>query len=37
MIREFSQAVCEKIEPYVYVLKDPRTSQIFYIKQRNCR
>lgn len=28
---EFSQAVCEKIEHYVYVLKDPRNSQIFYI------
>ena len=28
---EFSQAVCEKIENYVYILKDPRTSLIFYI------
>lgn len=28
---EFSQAVCEKIENYVYVLKDPRNSKIFYI------
>jgi hypothetical protein len=30
-MKEFSQAVCEKIENYVYVLKDPRTSVIFYI------
>lgn len=28
---EFSQAVCERIGNYVYVLKDPRTSNIFYI------
>jgi len=28
---EFSNAVCEKIKYYVYVLKDPRTSKIFYI------
>lgn len=28
---QFSQAVCEKIGYYVYVLKDPRNSEIFYI------
>lgn len=28
---EFSQAVCEKIGYYVYILKDPRTSTIFYV------
>jgi hypothetical protein len=28
---QFSNAVCEKIGYYVYVLKDPRTSNIFYI------
>ena len=28
---EFSKAVCEKIGYYVYVLKDPRTNQTFYI------
>jgi hypothetical protein len=28
---EFSQAVCEKIGYYVYILKDPRTSKIFYV------
>ncbi len=28
---EFSQAVCERIGHYVYVLKDPRNSNIFYI------
>lgn len=28
---EFSPAVCEKIGHYVYVLKDPRDSTIFYI------
>jgi hypothetical protein len=28
---EFSQAVCEKIGSYVYVLKDPRNGKIFYI------
>lgn len=31
MNKEFSQAVCEKIGYYVYVLKDPRTSTTFYI------
>lgn len=30
-MREFSKAVCERIGNYVYVLKDPRTSTIFYI------
>lgn len=30
-IKEFSNAVCERIGHYVYVLKDPRNSQIFYI------
>jgi uncharacterized protein len=30
-MREFSKAVCERIGFYVYVLKDPRTSIIFYI------
>ena len=28
---QFSQAVCEKIGYYVYVLKNPRNSEIFYI------
>lgn len=28
---EFSTSVCEKIGYYVYILKDPRTSTIFYI------
>lgn len=31
MMTEFSQAVCEKISYYVYILKDPRTDKIFYI------
>ena len=30
-MKEFSQAVCEKIGYYVYILKDPRTSTIFYV------
>lgn len=30
-MKEFSKAVCEKIGYYVYVLKDPRSSIIFYI------
>ena len=30
-MKKFSQAVCEKIGNYVYVLKDPRNSTIFYI------
>jgi hypothetical protein len=30
-MKEFSQAVCEKIGYYVYILKDPRTSAIFYV------
>lgn len=28
---EFTQAVCEKLGYYVYVLKDPRNSSVFYI------
>lgn len=31
MIREFSQAVCERIGYYVYILKDPRNDTIFYV------
>jgi hypothetical protein len=31
MMTEFSQAVCEKIGYYVYVLRNPRTGNIFYI------
>lgn len=30
-MKQFSQAVIEKIGYYVYVLKDPRNSEIFYI------
>jgi hypothetical protein len=30
-MKEFSQAVVEKLGYYVYVLKDPRTSEIFYV------
>ncbi len=30
-MKEFKQAVCEKIGHYVYILKDPRTSAIFYV------
>lgn len=30
-MKKFSQAVCEKIGYYVYILKDPRTSTIFYV------
>ncbi|MEC4050531.1 hypothetical protein OX284_013910 [Flavobacterium sp. SUN046] len=30
-MKEFSKAVCERIGNYVYVLKDPRNSTIFYI------
>ena len=30
-MKQFSQAVCEKIGYYVYVLKNPRNSEIFYI------
>jgi len=30
-MKEFPQAVCEKIGGYVYVLKDPSTDKIFYI------
>lgn len=29
--KQFSQAVCEKIGYYVYILKDLRTAEIFYI------
>ncbi len=31
MITEFSQAVCERIGYYVYILKDPRDGKIFYV------
>jgi hypothetical protein len=31
MITEFSKAVCERIGSYVYVLKDPRNGNIFYV------
>jgi len=27
----FSQAVCEKIGFYIYILKDPRTKEVFYV------
>ena len=30
-MKVFSKAVCEKIGYYVYILKDPRTSTIFYV------
>ena len=30
-MKQFSQAVCEKIGYYVYILKDPRNATIFYI------
>jgi len=30
-MRQFSQTVCERIGYYVYILKDPRTTQIFYV------
>lgn len=30
MIKEFSNAVCERIGYYVYILKDPRNDTIFY-------
>lgn len=30
-IKSFSTAVCERIRYYVYILKDPRTSSIFYV------
>lgn len=30
-MKEFSQATCEKIGYYVYILKDPRTSTIIYV------
>lgn len=30
-MNEFSNSVCEKIKYYVYILKDPRTSNTFYI------
>lgn len=30
-MKQFSQAVCEKMGYYVYILKDPRTSTIFYV------
>ena len=31
MIKEFSNAVCERIGYYVYILKDPRNDSIFYV------
>ena len=31
----FSQAICEKIGYYVYLLKDPRTSTTFYVGKGN--
>lgn len=31
MIKEFSNAVCERIGYYVYILKDPRNESIFYV------
>lgn len=31
MIKEFSNAVCERIGYYVYILKDPRNETIFYV------
>lgn len=31
MIKEFSNAVCERIGIYVYILKDPRNDTIFYV------
>jgi uncharacterized protein len=31
VMKQFSQAVCEKIGYYVYILKDPRTSAVFYV------
>ncbi|MBK8980810.1 MAG: GIY-YIG nuclease family protein [Ignavibacteria bacterium] len=30
-MKQFSQAVCEKIGYYVYIVKDPRNSTIFYV------
>ena len=30
-MKEFSQAICEKLGHYVYILKDPRTSTTFYV------
>ena len=30
-MKEFSKAICERIGSYVYVLKDPRNSTVFYI------
>jgi hypothetical protein len=35
MMTEFSQAVCERMGYYVYVLKDPRTDKVFYIGKGN--
>lgn len=31
MIKDFSNAVCERIGFYVYILKDPRNDTIFYV------
>lgn len=30
-MRQFSQAICERIGYYVYILKDPRNMQTFYV------
>jgi hypothetical protein len=35
MIKEFSNAVCERIGYYVYILKDPRNDTIFYVGKGN--
>ncbi|SIT84371.1 LEM-3-like GIY-YIG domain-containing protein [Pontibacter indicus] len=38
MIKEFTQAVCERIGYYVYILKEPVSQQIFYVgKGKNNR
>jgi len=31
MIKKISDAVCERIGSYVYILKDPRNDSIFYV------
>lgn len=31
MIKKFSNAVCERIGYYVYILKDPRNDTVFYV------
>jgi len=35
MLKEFSNAVCERIGYYVYFLKDPRDDNIFYVGKGN--